>query len=168
MLGGCFGAQAICQALGGHVESTGKFVIHAENIVGVRAVGNEGEGALPESLQGIARVLDTGRVRLLEAHGDACITLPPRGLHLGTSMSCAHEVFAVQNSRDEWVALAFQSHPEFLIEDIKERVFPRVASRLSEEEKEEARRSWELDRHEKEVCREIKRFLVGGSNKYTS
>lgn len=159
LLGGCFGAQAICQALGGYVESTGKFVIKAENIVGVV---NGASNLTPEPLQGIARVLNAGHVRLLEAHGDACITLPPTALHLGTSQSCKHEVFAVKNSRGEWVALAFQSHPEFGMEDIKERVFPRVAHRLSEEEKEEAMGSWGLERHEREVCREIKRFLVGG------
>ena len=154
IVGGCFGAQALCVALGGDVKATGKFVIRAEDIKGVAL------DSTPPELSALAKVLGSG-IRLLEAHGDACVSLPPKSILLASSASCSHEIFACRNSFGQLRVLALQPHPEFdLLLDIQTRVWPAVQGRLTEEETRDARASYELPRNEKEVCLAVKHFLV--------
>ena len=159
LLGGCFGAQAICQALGGTVLRTPVFVLRAESITAAAPC------SAPSPIPSLTALLaQAGGVRLLEAHGDACAALPPGATPLGASASCAHEVFCCTNSRGEVRALGVQAHPEFELEgDVLGRVWPAAAHRLSPEEQAEARASYALPRQDRQVCRVLRAWLLGAA-----
>ena len=162
LLGGCFGAQAICAALGGAVAATGKFVIRAEAIAAPQGAPPPAASPAPQLA---ALLAAPGGARLLEAHGDACVALPPGATLLGASPSCAHEVFCVPDAAGAPRALGIQAHPEFDLElDTLGRVWPRVQHRLSAAEQEEARASFALPRQGREVAAALKAWLAGGGS----
>jgi GMP synthase-like glutamine amidotransferase len=160
ILGGCFGAQALCAALGGTVKPTGSFILRAEAIAAPPGAAPPASSPAPQLA---ALLAAPGGVRLLEAHGDACAALPPGAALLGASPSCAHEVFCVPDAAGAPRALGVQGHPEFELEDALQRVWPRVQHRLSAGEQEAARASFALPRQEREVCAALKAWLAGGS-----
>jgi GMP synthase-like glutamine amidotransferase len=119
VIGGCFGAQLIGQALGGTVEAQGFDVLRTELLVTTPAFKTLGwkRGPLPPAF------------RLIESHGDCVRTLPPDSVLLASSSSCVNEFFSVGANM-----VALQAHPEFrLKEEVHGNLWPRLLARQREE-----------------------------------
>lgn len=95
---------------------------------------------------------------LLESHGDCVAELPPCGVLLASSSSCAHELVLCGANM-----LTIQGHPEFDFQScIAEKIWPAVVDtnkRLSDEEVAEARASFAQPRHSRLVLEMLRRFL---------
>jgi hypothetical protein len=74
-------------------------------------------------------------LKIIVSHGDCVLTLPPDSLHLGSSFSCANEMYLTGPHKS---IFACQSHPEFDYEyAIKERIWLAVVDknkRLNDDE----------------------------------
>jgi GMP synthase-like glutamine amidotransferase len=163
ILGGCFGHQIIAHALGGTVEPQGVSLLCAEDIQLLEAYGKEGwargqgEGEGGEPSTSSPQV-----VRLIESHGDCVrLPLPPGGILLASSASCAVEMFRVGN------CLGIQSHPEFNLEDVVVPILWPAAvleGKRFAEGSPEAEASWasfSAPRHERRILADLRLFLEG-------
>ncbi len=78
------------------------------------------------------------------SHGDCVVSLPPGAALLGSSASCAHELFFAGKHGS---LLACQCHPEFELQyAVMERIWPSVVqlnNRLTETEQIEAMKSFD-------------------------
>lgn len=106
VVGVCFGAQVLAHALGGRVARvpSGDFVLGPETIqleAGAALLGLPPEGS----------------IRLLEAHGDCVVELPPDGHRLASSPTAPNEVFLVGTR-----FLGVQGHPELTAAELEERI----------------------------------------------
>lgn len=107
LIGLCFGHQVIAEALGGHVEKSGK---------------GYGIGVMEyEYLRGI------GKIYLCAWHQDQVITPPPSAELIMTSDFCRHAGFRYGNR-----ALSFQPHPEFSQDFVKDLIYVRVGDTISQ------------------------------------
>lgn len=110
VVGVCFGAQALAQALGGRVGANphGRFVFGAEQI------------ALRPAFAARLGADDLGdTLSILESHGECVLELPAGAELLAHSSTAAHEVFAVGDR-----ALAIQGHPEMTRDIMVDRILP--------------------------------------------
>lgn len=169
ILGGCFGHQIIAHALGGKVEPQGVSLLFAEEIQLLEAYGKEGwargdvDGAAATAAAATAATAASPQVvRLIESHGDCVrLPLPPGGILLASSASCAVEVFRVGN------CLGIQSHPEFTFEDVVVPILWPAAvleGKRFAEGSPEAKASWasfSAPRHERRILADLRRFLEG-------
>ncbi|GBG24827.1 Nuclear distribution protein PAC1-1 [Hondaea fermentalgiana] len=123
VIAGCFGAQVVAKALGGQVAKNpdSRFVFGAERIE-------------PTPALGLMRwaPLGAGPMRVLESHGECVETLPPGSVHLASSPSCRNEMFFIPvlapnvEPNAPGGVLALQSHPEFEIEHMLDRILPSI------------------------------------------
>jgi GMP synthase-like glutamine amidotransferase len=103
-----------------------------------------------------------GSYKLIVSHGDCVCVLPPESVLLGSSQTCANEMYLTGKYRN---IFACQSHPEFEYEYcIKERIWPAVTEtrkRLNDEEIKAAAESFENFNREDSKCllSMIKSFL---------
>lgn len=156
ILGACFGAQLLGQALGGEVgpNPDGRFVLGVER----RVEFAEGEAALQlrAALEKERRRRKGGdgdgdddgpsAMRLLQSHGDQVLRLPPGAVPLLTSPTAKHEVWcagASSSSASAARVLAVQGHAEFSRDAARARILPalRASGTLSEDEAKRAEAS---------------------------
>ena len=99
-------------------------------------------------------------VRLLVSHGDCVSALPPCGVLLAHSPSCAVEAAGYGPS-----VLTWQAHPEFeFCNTIRDRIWPAVVGqkqRLNADEQADALASFERPRHSHMIRVVLRRFLAG-------
>jgi GMP synthase-like glutamine amidotransferase len=112
IVGSCFGAQLIAEALGGYVTRNprGRYIVQAQEIFIQEAFARQpfAEGIILKSLRGGARFQpapkrwsrkdDTSSLpfmRITETHGDSVLTLPADSQVLGTSSNITNEIFMV-------------------------------------------------------------------------
>jgi GMP synthase-like glutamine amidotransferase len=173
ILGGCFGHQLIALSLGGVVEPQGHYVLRAEELVPTPALleqpwaaaalaggGGAGAAAVPSPP---AAASPPFLLRLLESHGDCVRQLPPGGVLLASSASCAVEMFAVGP------CVGVQSHPEFDVDHVIGPIIwpcaagatgapaPRTAGQAAA-----AQATFDGPRDEAVVLEMLRRFLKGG------
>mmetsp|Transcript_4073 Transcript_4073/g.8778 ORF Transcript_4073/g.8778 Transcript_4073/m.8778 type:complete len:820 (+) Transcript_4073:87-2546(+) len=123
IVAGCFGCQLVARALGGQVAPNpdGKFVFGAETIVPSPAM----------SLFPWAPI-QANPMRILESHGECVESLPPGAVLLASSKSCKHEIFYVPVLAEgtsfggSGGILAMQSHPEFELIHMFDRILPSI------------------------------------------
>ena len=142
----------------------------AEGRVAVLAA-HDGAGDLDERGYALAREAEAavgaadgggsgGVLRVLESHGDCVRSLPPGGVLLARSRSCAVEVFLAADGR----ALGIQGHPEFSREEeIDKIIWPRQVAegaRMSAAEAEAALPTLALPRHHAALLLMLRRFLL--------
>lgn len=104
-------------------------------------------------------------LRVLESHGDHVAELPRGAVLLATSASCGVEAFAIGDH-----VLAFQSHPEFRLEEcVLDCVWPRAmgceagvppSRRLTPAAAADAARSFALPRHDAHLLEVARRFIT--------
>lgn len=115
VLGICFGAQMVAQALGGRVGPN-----PAGWELGVVDV------TLTEAGRAFPGLSDAPQpLRLLQTHADIVTELPPGAVHLGQSPRTPYEIFHVGPR-----ALCLQGHPEMDRETVRELVEKRMARGL--------------------------------------
>lgn len=149
VVGACFGAQLAAEAFGGTVapNPSGRFILKAEALAPTPAfVG----------LPAAAGLVTGAPLRVLESHGYAVAALPPGGVLLAASASCAHEAFLAAPG-----VLCLQGHAEFLDETVRDILWPRVSKRLTPEERADAEASFKEPRHDSVLREVIRRFLFG-------
>ena len=193
VFGGCFGAQIISFALGGRVTRNpgDAFVLGTETIVttaafaalpcatgllvadggasgGVRVASGATDdevaalrlgGPASSAHADVAAATLSPHLRLFETHGDCVAELPPGATLLASSPSCRSEIFGVGGT-----FLAMQSHPEFELALMTERIWPSVVARgrlVVGDEEARARASLTPPRHSRAVMAAIWRFLRG-------
>jgi GMP synthase (glutamine-hydrolysing) len=149
VVGVCFGAQALAQALGGRVGANphGRFVFGAEQIALRPAFASRlGAGDLGDTLT------------ILESHGECVLELPPGAELLAHSGTAAHEVFAVGDR-----ALAIQGHPEMNRDIMVGRILPalRDSGRIDPDREAAALASMDRALDSDRVLGLIRRFLEG-------
>jgi GMP synthase (glutamine-hydrolysing) len=149
VVGVCFGAQALAEALGGRVGANpdGRFVFGAEQITLRPAFA---------ARLGAAELGDT--LSLYESHGECVLELPPGAEPLARSGTAAHEVFTVGDR-----ALAIQGHPEMTREIMVGRILPalRDSGRIDPDREAAALASMDRALDSDRILGLIRRFLEG-------
>lgn len=102
LLGICFGAQVIAQALGGKVEKMNRDFIDGGEVLNVESDFYE----LPYVKNS---QMDSSRQLIIaQAHGDHIVELPPMARNYASSESANVEVFTINKN-----ILGFQGHPDY-------------------------------------------------------
>ena len=119
---GCFGSQLLAVALDGEVGAnpSKKFKFGSENIQILSDWDNH--PILSKAQKGDDMPLK--EIRLLETHGQ-CVTKLPTGAKLAaSSQTCSNEVWYIGNN-----VLAMQSHPEFTVKLMEDRILPKLSEK---------------------------------------
>ncbi len=145
LVGICFGHQVVAKALGGEVRPN-----EQGWTIGVREVFPTPSGEADAPFRGAPN-----RLRILKSHQDTVVALPPGAVHLVTSDSIRHEMFAVGQS-----VLCLQGHPEFDHETVQE-IIEELKGRgvLSRSKEREATESLSLHPHREFWTGLLKTFL---------
>ena len=114
LLGICFGAQVVAQALGGLVEPNPEG--WDLGIVEVRANGHP-----------LPKIQVPSPLRILQSHRDIVVKLPPGAVNHATSQRTPHEIFTLGEK-----ILCLQGHPEMDNEIVREIIEKRLAKGLLE------------------------------------
>ena len=157
---GCFGSQLLAVALGGEVGAnpSSKFKFGTENLQILSDWKNH--PILSKARKGHEAPIK--EMRLLETHGQ-CVTKLPSGAKLAaSSQTCSNEIWYIGNN-----ILAMQSHPEFTVKLMNERILPKLSEKgiLSPDEVSESMKSLSipLNDDDKLVCDLIRNFLLYSS-----
>lgn len=134
LLGCCFGCQAVSVALGGQVGNNpdGKFVFGTETIRLQTTRLSEYEWARDALTSKDVPFLPK-HLSLLQSHGEQVLALPPSADLLGSSATAQNELFVCGEQAN---ILCCQSHPEFDVKLVRERIEPALLAkgRVSEQE----------------------------------
>ncbi|CAK9012556.1 Putative glutamine amidotransferase YLR126C [Durusdinium trenchii] len=153
----CFGCQLVAKALGGAVDknTSGKFVFRAETVSPAAAL--QLFSWAPTELR---------PMKLFESHGEFVAELPLGAVHLASSPSCPNEMFFVPplangSETSQGGILAFQSHPEFDLEHMLDRLLPSLESKglIDGAGAAEALASFDASPDSDELLLVIRRFL---------
>ncbi len=95
IVGVCFGAQSLAQALGGNVgrNTGGDFKLGVDDLDWTAEAGDWTETGV--------------RPVLVQSHGECVLTLPPESVRLASSATTSNEIFLTENR-----FLGVQGHPE--------------------------------------------------------
>ena len=152
---GCFGSQLLAVALGGTVGAnpSKQFCFKSENLE-IKSdwykhpvlcnFWEDGNFGINKS------------IRLLETHGECVTGLPKNAILAASSDTCVNEIWYIGKN-----VLAMQSHPEFTVKLMKERILPKLIEKklLSENEISLAESSFCQSLDSRLVCGAIKEFL---------
>ena len=119
---GCFGSQLLAVALDGEVGAnpSNKFKFGSEDIQILSDWNNH--PILSKARKGDDMPLK--EIRLLETHGQ-CVTKLPSGAKLAaSSQTCSNEIWYIGNN-----VLAMQSHPEFTVKLMEDRILPKLSEK---------------------------------------
>lgn len=107
ILGICFGAQSLAEALGGKVgpNPSGQFKLGVDTL---KWTADADVTRWPEI---------AGPAALVQSHGECVLMLPPNSLHLASSAITEHEIFLIEDR-----FLGVQGHPE-INNDLLRKVF---------------------------------------------
>ena len=126
---GGFGSQLLAVAFDGEVGANryNKFKFGSEDIQTLSHWVNHpilSKASKSEDIGGIRMMVFIKEIRLLKTHGQ-CVTKLPSGAKLAAfSPTCLNEVWFIGNN-----VLAMQSHPEFTVKLMEDRILPKLSEK---------------------------------------
>ena len=154
---GCFGSQLLAVALGGEVGAnpSNKFKFGSEKLQILPDWENH--TILSNTKKETNSPLE--EIRLLETHGQCVTKLPPGAKLAASSQTCRNEIWFIGNN-----ILAMQSHPEFTVKLMEQRILPKLSEKgiLSSAEVSESEDSLAISLNGDDVmiCNLIRQFLL--------